>query len=87
MEDCPAGGSATQLEATKTKIGDWINRMKNGHLPVKWAWVTYKYQLRPSIRYEIGTMTNDIEEAEELLDEHSYNLLNILGISRTVKKG
>ena len=27
-------------------------------------------------------MTNDMEEAEELLDDHDYNLLNILGIAR-----
>ena len=26
-------------------------------------------------------------EPEELLDEHDYNLLNILGIARTAKKG
>ena len=87
MEDCPAGGSATKLEAIKTKVGDWINRMKNGHLSAKWAWVTYKYQLWPSIRYVIGIMTNGMEKAEELLDEHDYNLLNILGIARTVKRG
>ena len=32
-------------------------------------------------------MTNDMEVAEELLDEHDYNLLNILGIAGTVKGG
>ena len=61
--------------------------MKNGHLPAKWAWVAYRYQHWPGIRYGIGTMTNDMEEAEELLDEFDYGLLNILGIARTVKKG
>ena len=35
----------------------------------------------------IGIMTNNMEEAEELVDEHGYNLPNILGITRTVKKG
>ena len=28
------------LKQVKTKVGDWIHRMKNGHLPAKWAWVT-----------------------------------------------
>ena len=32
-------------------------------------------------------MTNDVEKAEKLPDEHDYSLLNILGIARTVKKG
>ena len=61
--------------------------MGNGHLPAKWAWVAYKLQLWPGVKYGIGTMTNDTEEAERLLDDHDYNLLNLLGISRTVKKG
>ena len=87
MEDCPAGGNATQLKTIKEKVKEWMNRMKNGHLPAKWAWVAYKYQHWPSIRYGIGTMTNDMEEAEELLDEFDYGLLNILGIARTVKTG
>ena len=62
VEDCPAGGSATQLETIRLKVGDWINRMKNDHLSAKWVWVTYKYQLWPTIRHGIGTMTNDMEE-------------------------
>ena len=65
-----------------------MNRMKNGHLSVGWAWIAYKYQHWPSIRYEIGTMTNDMEEVEELLDEYDFGFLNIfLGIARTVKVG
>ena len=84
MEDCPVGGSAVRLETVKSKVGGWINRMKNDHLPAKWVWVTYKFQLWPSIRYDIGTMTNDMEEAEELLDDHDFSLLNILGVARTV---
>ena len=32
-------------------------------------------------------MTNDVEEAEKLLDDNGYNLLNILGIAKTVKRG
>ena len=63
-----------------------MNRMKNGHLPAEWAWIAYTYQ-HLSIRYGIGTMSNNMEEAEQLLDEFDYCLLNILGIARTVKVG
>ena len=87
VKDCSAGGNAKQLTTIKSKVEEWINIMKNGRLPAKWAWVTYKFQLWPSIRYGIGTMTNDMEEAEELLDDHNFSLLNILGVARTVKKG
>ena len=65
----------------------WVVRMKNGHLPPSWAWVAYKFQLWPSIRYGIGTMTNDLEEAEEFLGEHDCSLLNLFGVVRTVKVG
>ena len=55
VEDCPAGGSAVQLETVKSKVGGWIHRINNGHLPAKWVWVPYKFQLWSSIRYGIGT--------------------------------
>ena len=32
------------------------------------GWVAYKLQLWPGVRYGIGTMTNNLEEAEEVLD-------------------
>ena len=32
-------------------------------------------------------MTNDMKEAEELLDDRDFSLLNILGVARTAKKG
>ena len=67
LEDCPAGGSSTQLKIIKEKVKEWMNRTKHGHLPAGWAWIAYKYQCWPSIKYGIGTMTNVMEEAEELL--------------------
>ena len=45
VTDCPAGGSAEQLNTINTNVREWINRMGNGHLPAKWAWVAYKLQL------------------------------------------
>ena len=32
-------------------------------------------------------MTNNLEEAEEVLDKSDYQMLNVLGIASTVKKG
>ena len=61
--------------------------MKNGHLSSSMGWIAYKFQLWPGVRYGIVTMTNDLEEAEEVLDKKDYQLLNMLGIASTVKKG
>ena len=65
----------------------WVLRMKNGHLPASWAWVAYKFQLWSSIRYRIGTVTHDLDEAGDFLGEHDRSLFNIFEVTRTVKVG
>ncbi len=47
----------------------------------------YQHQLWPSLRYGLGTMTNDMEIAEKLLNKMDYKTLNILGILRNVSTG
>ena len=86
VNDAPAGGDVAHLEYLSNKSKIWINRMKNGHLPSHIAWMAYKLQLWASLRYGIGTMTNDIEEAEGLFKEQEQGLLNILGIVKNVKR-
>ncbi len=61
--------------------------MENGHLPSHVAWIAYKHQLWPSLRYGLGTMTNNIEIADKLLNKTNYMMLNILGIFRNVSTG
>ena len=51
------------------------------------GWVAYRFQLWPGVRYGIGTMTNDLEETEEVLDKKDHRMLNVLGLASTVKKG
>jgi hypothetical protein len=86
VNDAPAGGNVAHLEYLSNKSKVWINRMKNGHLPSHIAWMAYKLQLWAGLRYGIGTMTNDIEEAEGLFKEQEQGLLNILGIAKNVKR-
>ena len=86
VNDAPSGGNAEHLGYLTDKARVWINRMKNGHLPSHIAWMAYKLQLWAGLRYGIGTMTNDIEEAEELFKEQEQETLNILGILKNVTK-
>ncbi len=51
------------------------------------AWIAYKLQLWPGIRYGLGTMTNDIEEAASVNTEINYKMLNVLRVARTVTEG
>jgi hypothetical protein len=73
------GGNKGHLSFIVEKATQWVNRMKNGHLPSHIAWMAYKHQLWPSLRYGLGTMTNDIKVADKLLNATDYKMLNILG--------
>ncbi len=83
----PAGGNEGHLDHIKSKATTWVNRMTNGHLPSHIAWVGYRHQLWPRLRYGLGTMTNDIAPAAKLLDDVDYKTLNVLGILCNVTKG
>jgi len=85
--DSPARGDKGHLDYIKKKTSTWINIMKNGHLPSNIAWVAYKIQLWTGLRYGLGTMKNDLEEAESLLLNEDQEMLNILGISRNISRG
>ena len=84
--DCPAGGNAAHLEVIGKKMETWSMRTKNGHLPSHMAWTSYRFQLWPGMRYGIGTMTNDLEPALEVLGNSDYDILPVLGIARTIKR-
>ena len=61
--------------------------MQNGHLPGHIDWTAYTHQLWPGLRYGIGTMTKNLELADELLHTEDYKLLNVLGVLQNVTKG
>ena len=56
----------------------WIKIMRNGYLPVSMVWIAYRHQLYRGICYGIGTMTNNLETAVEVLGNLDYAMLNIL---------
>jgi hypothetical protein len=85
--DSPAGGNNGHLNYIKGEATTWVNRMTNRHLPSHIAWVAYKHQLWPGLRYGLGTMTNNITPAKKLLNNVDYNTLDVLGILRNVTKG
>jgi hypothetical protein len=78
IQDLPSGSNATHLASIKEKVSIWVNRMTNGHLPNHTAWIAYKQQLWPGVRYRLGTMTNDLEVADKLLHDSDYRMLNVL---------
>jgi hypothetical protein len=87
IHDSPARGNNTHLSYVKTKVSTWVSRMLNGHLPNHSAWIGYKYQLWPGVRYRLGAMTNDLKAADSLLQEEDYRMLNVLGVAPSITKG
>ena len=85
--DNPLGGNEKHCDVIHDKMETWVNRMKNGRLPSHIAWLGYRLQLWTGIRYGIGTMTNELEKAQEVLANLDYEMLPILGIARTIKTG
>jgi hypothetical protein len=73
--DSPSGGNEGHLSYIVNKAAQLVNRMKNGHLPSHFAWIAYKHQLWPGLRYGLGTMTNIMEAADKLLDKTDYKML------------
>ncbi len=61
--------------------------MKNDHLPSHVAWIAYRHQLWQGLRYGLGTMTNNMDVSNQLLDKTYYKMLNILGIFCNVTTG
>jgi hypothetical protein len=44
IHDPPSGGNLAHLTYIKEKVGEWVSRMTNGHLPSHMAWVAYRYR-------------------------------------------
>ncbi len=86
IHNLPSGGNATHLASIKEKVSIWVNRMTNGHLPNHTAWIAYKQQLWPGVGYGLGTMTNNLEVADELLHDSDYRMLNVSGVLCNVSK-
>ena len=50
------------------------------------AWVAYKHQLWPGVRYGLGTMNNNLEVTGNLLHKEDYRMLNVLGVICSMTK-
>jgi hypothetical protein len=87
IHNLPARENEGHLQHIKAKATRWASKMTNGHLPHQMAWVAYRHQLWPGLQYGLRTMTNNIKEAENILQESDYKMLNILGVARTVTSG
>jgi hypothetical protein len=87
IHDSPSEGNASHLSFIKAKVGSWVNQMTNEHLPNHMAWIAYKHQLWPRVRYGLGMMANNLEVADNLIHNEDYRMLNVVGMVCSITKG
>jgi hypothetical protein len=84
----PSGEEGSQLEKIAERVEKWTCRTANGHLPAKFAWVSYKLKLWPGLRYGLATLVlaTPFRTAASLLDSFHFRMLPFLGINRNIKR-
>ena len=82
----PSGEEGSQLEKIAERVEKWTSRTANGHLPAKFAWVSYKLKLWPGLRYGLATLATPFRTAASFLDSFHFRMLPFLGINRNIKR-
>jgi hypothetical protein len=72
------GSAKDKWKSVKTKAEVWLMRLKNEHLPSKYAWVSYRLQLWASICF--GPFG-------ELCPEFAFQALSLLGVNHNIRAG
>ena len=83
----PDGNSKDHFKKLLDKVKTWTSRIAVGHLPARFAWKSYTYQLWMSIRYGIGALPADSDEVEGFLQPQNRDMLPYLGVNRNIRTG
>ena len=62
------GNDSKLIEENVTgKTANWINRMRNAHLPTRLGWIAYRFKLWAGICYGIATLAIPLAESRRIL--------------------
>lgn len=78
------GKPKDKWKSISTRAQIWLNRLKNAHLPSKYSWVSYRFQLWSSVRYGLGTLSAPLAAFGELTTNFAYQALAYLGVNRNI---
>jgi hypothetical protein len=67
-------------------MNKWISKTKNGHLPARLGWITYKFKLWPGIKYGLATLGMPLEITQKVLQCKNFHLLSFLGVNWNLKR-
>jgi hypothetical protein len=78
------GQAKDKWKSVSTRARVWLNRLKNGRLPAKFTWVSYRLQLWSGVRYGLGTLSAPLSLFGELTEKFAYTALPLLGVNRNI---
>lgn len=67
-----------------TRANNWVDNLRNAHVPPKHAWVSYRLQLWSSLRYGLGTLSATLSQMGEITTNFAHRALSGLGVNRNV---
>lgn len=67
-----------------TRADNWVDNLRNAHVPSKHAWISYKLQLWSSLRYGLGTLSATLDQMGEITTNFAYRALPGLGVNRNI---
>ncbi|KAL7524255.1 hypothetical protein ACHAXR_006735, partial [Thalassiosira sp. AJA248-18] len=76
---CPSGDDSKHMqEKVIGRATKWLHRTLNGHLPAKYAWISYRFKLWPGIRYGLATLATTLEATQAALQPFYRKVLPLL---------
>jgi hypothetical protein len=79
------GKAKDKRRSVATRANVWLDRLKNGHLPPKYSWVSYRLQLWSSLKYGLGTLSAPLSTLGEITTNFAFRALPFLGVNRNIR--
>ena len=83
---CPTGNDDKHVtENIIQKYRTWLNRSKNGHLPARLNWISYRFSLWSGICYGLATLATSNIRLKDKLRKLDFECLSLLGVNKNVR--
>ena len=68
------------------KSKNFLNKVKNAHLPTFLVWKAYRSSVIPGLRYGLSTLATSLQETQDVLSQCDFELLSYLGVNNRVRR-
>lgn len=81
------GHARDKWHSIKMRADVWLMHLKNGHLPLKYAWVSYRLKLWASLRYGLGVLMAPLDALGKITKNFAFQALPLLGVKGNIQTG